>query len=160
MKEFIKNRIYVASLFFAKTYWRIAKPKTCGGRIIVVTDDKILLVQHRGSQTWNLPGGGISLDKNPAQETLRELYEETKIKLKSIDYQLGVYTTNGEGKRNTVFIFVKKLDQEITPSISLELKDAEWFAFDHLPQKTSPATLLRIAEFRKGEKDLEMDWLG
>ena len=48
---------------------------------MLICDNKILLVQHRRSHLWNLSGGGISPKKDPVQEVLRELYEETKIKV-------------------------------------------------------------------------------
>jgi 8-oxo-dGTP pyrophosphatase MutT (NUDIX family) len=83
MKEFSKNRIYATLLFLVKFYWKLFKPETFGARIILIQDKKVLLVQHRNSKFWNLPGGGIKKNENPETGTLRELFEETKSKLRT-----------------------------------------------------------------------------
>lgn len=111
MTEKVKDIVYNTSLFFAKTYWKIARPKTWGGRIILVVENEVLLVRHRRSKFWNLPGGGISPKKDSAQETLRELYEETKIKLDDVYYQLGTHNACSEGKCDTILVFISRKEK-------------------------------------------------
>lgn len=122
---------------------------------MLVAENEVLLVRHRRSQFWNLPGGGISPKKDPAREVLRELYEETKIKLDDVDYQLGTYGANGEGKRDTVLVFVKRINQKLIPKPSLEIADAQWFSINNLPEKTSPATRLRIGEYVSRKENIK-----
>lgn len=126
--------------------------------MILICGNEILLVRHRRSRFWNLPGGGISPHKDPILETLRELYEETKIIIDDVDYQLGKYDASAEGKRDTVFIFVKQIMKKIQPKISFELQDAQWFDVNQLPETTSPATRSRIHEYRKGLQEVLQKW--
>lgn len=158
MKNKVKNIIYRVILRSAKTYWKFVKPKTSGARIIVISQEHILLVQHRNSKYWTLPGGGIKKNEDPARGALRELYEETKIKIDSADYQLGRYDTSAEGKRDEVFIVVKETAEKIEPKVSFELHDARWFDVHDLPEHTSPATRLRIREYQKGLRDIDEVW--
>lgn len=159
MTEKTKDIIYSTALFFARWYWKILRPKTWGGRIVLVSGNEVLFVRHRRSQFWNLPGGGISPKKDPGQEVLRELYEETRIKLDDIDYQLGTYYSNGEGKRDTILVFIKNINQKIEPKSSFEIQDTQWFLCDSLPKNISPATRLRINEYVRGDKNIQRKWL-
>lgn len=47
-------------------------------------DRKVLVVSRYGDlENWNLPGGKAEPDENPLQTAIRELYEETGLKLDS-----------------------------------------------------------------------------
>jgi 8-oxo-dGTP pyrophosphatase MutT (NUDIX family) len=159
MTEKTKDIIYTTALFFARWYWKILRPKTWGGRIILVSRNEVLLVRHRRSQFWNLPGGGISPKKDPVSEVLRELYEETKIKINTADYQLGTYVANGEGNRDRILVFVKRIDETLTPKPSLEIADAQWVSVSNLHENISPATRLRINEYLQDDKNIQRKWL-
>lgn len=158
MEQRIKNRLYGISLFFAKLHWRLFKPATSGARMILVAKNKVFLVQHRNSHTWNLPGGGIKKNENPSKGALRELFEETKIQIESSDYLLGTYSSNQEGKRDTVYIFVKEIPEMLQPRPALELRDARWFSLDHLPETATRSTRSRIEEYQKGECGIQGSW--
>jgi hypothetical protein len=43
--------------------WRLTKPITVGGRLIMAQGDEILLVKHSYQPQWYLPGGGIKKDE-------------------------------------------------------------------------------------------------
>lgn len=138
----------------AKIYWKIFKPVTAGARIILVTDKKILLVQPRTMNYWNLPGGGIHKNEKPEHAAIRELYEEVKIEIQSTDYLLGTYTSSDEGKRDTVYIFIKKVLTELLPHPDIEIGRAEWFEFDNLPNTVTNRTKMRISEYLTGKKNI------
>ena len=170
MKNFIKNKVYTIVLKGAKMYWRIVKPVSQGARIILIQDGKVLLVQHRGSRTWNLPGGGIKKSEDPQQAALRELYEETRIVCHETDYLLGTYYSTREGKQDTIFIFVRDggftFEKEVYNHFSehgtsyhdIETEQSEWFPLNQLPDKTTPATKRRIQEYLDGKRDLVGEW--
>jgi 8-oxo-dGTP pyrophosphatase MutT (NUDIX family) len=158
MKEFSKNRLYGISLSIAKIYWKLFKPETFGARIIIISNKRVLLVQHRNSKFWNLPGGGINKNEDPEAGTLRELFEETKIKIDRADYLLGTYCSKAEGKRDKVFIYIKETDSDFIPKLSLEIKDAKWFPLDNLPETATPATRFRIGEYLRGLKNVDGVW--
>lgn len=153
MKNWIKNILYKTALFIMKLYWRVFKPKTYGARIILVTDTKVFLVQPRTTNFWNIPGGGIGKKEDPESGALRELYEETKIKIDSTDYLLGTYTSSDEGKHDTIYFFVKKLDSELIAKPDVEIGQAGWFAFGQLPEGTTARTKMRIQEYLDGGKN-------
>jgi 8-oxo-dGTP pyrophosphatase MutT (NUDIX family) len=92
-----------------KIYWRIFKPKTYGVKVLIRHPDnpeKVLLVRHSyGNKTlWNIPGGGYKPKKEtPEEAAVREVREELNIALENPQI-IGLYETDGEGKRDTVTI--------------------------------------------------------
>lgn len=52
-------------------------------RLVVVANGQLLLVKSwLGNDQWGLPGGGLHSREEPVTGALRELYEETHLKLK------------------------------------------------------------------------------
>jgi len=43
----------------AQLYWFTVRPVTLGVRVLMVSDEKVLLVRHSYQQAWFLPGGGV-----------------------------------------------------------------------------------------------------
>ena len=164
MKERLKDLIYGTALFFAKLHWRICKPVTFGSRVILINKEKFLLVQHRRSKTWNLPGGGIKKHENPELAGIRELYEETGLKIENMDYLLGTYISKGEGKHDTIYIYVKNTDENILENtkinLAMELQDAGWFDYNNLPETITKNTKYRIDEYLAGKRDIDGLWGG
>jgi 8-oxo-dGTP diphosphatase len=62
---------------------------------------RILVVVHRNSRAWNLPGGKIEHDEAPETAARREVKEETGVLLKSLrlihedDFAIGEITWHG-----------------------------------------------------------------
>lgn len=158
MQERFKDIFYIGSLSLMKVYWRVMKPITHGARILLVSGDQVLLVRHRRRIVWNLPGGGINVSEDPAIGALRELHEETEIKLDAVDYCLGTYCAKSEGKRDTVYVFVKTIPEKIAPKCALEIQEAKWFSVTDLPEHTSQATRYRVGEYQKGFKNIDGFW--
>lgn len=53
-------------------------------RVLVVADGKLLMVKSwLGTNQWGLPGGGLHKNEDPTAGALRELREETGVKLKA-----------------------------------------------------------------------------
>lgn len=53
-------------------------------RILVTNKDKVLLVRSwLGDGRWHLPGGGLKHNEDPKAGALRELFEETGLKIES-----------------------------------------------------------------------------
>ncbi len=155
MKNAIKNLIYKTAYIIIRVYWRVFKPVTHGARILLVTDTKILLVQPRALKYWNIPGGGIKRKENPEQGAIRELYEETGIKIDSVDYLLGTYISSDEGKHDTIYFYIKRVEQELSTQNDIEIGNSGWFHFDQLPDGTTSRTKMRIQEYLEGMRNIE-----
>ena len=142
---------------FFRVYWRTFKPKTYGSRAIITHENNILLVKNINVSYWLFPGGMMDAGENPEQCLLRELKEELNLSELNIGYKLVEYTSNREGKKDTIYIFIIKL---ISPVFQRqwELEDAQWFDLDNLPSNMSPAGLRRIKEYRAGDQNVLAEW--
>lgn len=140
-----------------RSYWKIFRPKTYGSRAIILHENNILLVRNIDANYWSLPGGKIESGETPEQCLVRELKEELNLAVQYVDYKLGEYISEKEGKRDTVHIFVVRLLSSYFKK-QWELEDARWFNLTQLPQNTSPATSRRIIEFQRNEKGLMNQW--
>lgn len=162
MKEKIKNIIYGTVLFFAKLYWQIFKPKTYGARVLLVNNNQVFLVRPRGGNYWNLPGGGIKKHENPELAGIRELYEETGLQIKNTDYLLGTYVSKDEGKHDTIYVYIKNVDEKFLENtkinLEIELQDARWFDGNNLPETITRRTKYRIDEYLTGKREVHGLW--
>lgn len=106
-----------------------------------------------------MPGGGIKKHETPEQAAIREVKEETGINIEQLDYLLGVYSNNKEGKRDTVYCFVVEFEQKPRFNkgrFNFEISDLVFANFDNLPEKTSQSTQQRLAEYLSGERSSEI----
>lgn len=169
MKERIKNIIYITAVTAAKVYWKTIKPRTYGARVLLVHSstpqvgaqngkESVLLVRPRNAKYWNLPGGGISRTEDPTIGALRELREETGISGTEVQYELGVYQSNIEGKRDTIHIVVAQVNDTRIPKLEIEIAEAKWFPLDALPETATKPTRYRIEEYRAGYKHIRGIW--
>ena len=74
------------------TAFRIKRPLTIGARGVIHNrkKDTVLLVRHRYSSGWELPGGGVEVGESTLEALAREVEEETGVQCKSTKI-LGVY---------------------------------------------------------------------
>lgn len=59
------------------------RPRTCGA---LIQDNVILMVQHvePSRSYWTLPGGGIEAGESPAEAAMREVWEETGLRVRAM----------------------------------------------------------------------------
>lgn len=157
MRLKMQKILYKITHPFVLMYWQLFKPKTYGSRALVLYNSSILLVKNIGVKHWSLPGGKIDLKETPEKCIKRELQEELNIFNVKIEYKLGEYFSDREGKRDTVFIFVISLDNNNFEK-QWELSEAQWFELDNLPQDISPACQRRINEYKEGKRNLKLFW--
>lgn len=149
-----------------KKYWCLFSIKTKGVRVILIKDNKILLLQHRYNDLWVLPGGQLSKDENVYIGGKREVAEETPYVIDSFSCNLGIYKNRNSGKNDEVTVLVsknfrvnnnKKLKDRLISFI--EIKEIKWFDFDNLSKNVSSATRRRISEYLKSPKNqIFGDW--
>lgn len=110
--------------------------------LITNKENEILLVRSWfGHQNWSLPGGGIQRVESPAEAAVREIHEETGIRVGIDDLQmLGTFNNPDPKKPYTVACF-KAVIPKRTPYLAkhrrIEMLDVAWFSLDALPKDRS-----------------------
>jgi len=107
---------------------------------IVITreaEPKVLLIQ-RGDQPfkggWAFPGGFMNMDETTEQCAIRELEEETGLRLLKIQ-QIGAYSkVDRDPRGRTVTVaYLAIVDEPIAVTGQDDAAKAEWFSIDELP---------------------------
>lgn len=121
-----------------KVWWRIAKPRLVGCRVLAFdADGRLLLVRHSyGSGKWMTPGGGIARGEDPAAAGARELQEETGCTLDRVRKVARVEEPLS-GATNVVYIIAGRSQGTPKPN-GHEIVEAQFFAPDALPQDMPP----------------------
>ena len=128
----------------------VCRPATVDGALIDATSKKILLIQRSTGpfkDKWALPGGYVNFDENVGQAVVREVWEETGLKVK-VQSMFGVYSTPDRDPRQTITtVFILKLiGGKIRPSN--ETSKVEWFPMNKLPKLAFDHKVI-ISDLRK-----------
>lgn len=101
---------------------------------------QVLLVKGvLSSGKWSLPGGGAKRGETMEQAAKRELYEETGIKVKNIEY-IGRLTPELVSIHYVAPLFkttAETADLPLKPHNPLEIAEIAWFDADKLPKDLS-----------------------
>lgn len=112
--------------------------------IINPEDKKILLIKHKKNRKWTQPGGHIEYDETPEEAALREVYEETGLKVKLLgdrfpreeDYirPLGIQKNRHSNGETHVDIIYAAIPNHSTEEIlnAEESDDIGWFSREEL----------------------------
>ena len=107
---------------------------------IVITKEaepKVLLIQ-RGDQPfrgcWAFPGGFMNMDETTEQCAIRELEEETGLKL-DIMHQIGAYSkVDRDPRGRTITVaYLAIIDKPVQVNGQDDAAKAEWFPINNLP---------------------------
>ncbi len=100
--------------------------------------NSILLIKRKHypyKGKWALPGGFVNIDEDLEDAAIRELEEETGIKVNKMKQLFTVGTPNRDPRGRTItvvyFTFVDKATRTIA---SDDADDASWFLLDQIPQ--------------------------
>jgi 8-oxo-dGTP pyrophosphatase MutT (NUDIX family) len=98
------------------------------GTIIVSPRERYLLVRGRATGKWSFPKGHKEFDEDPLTCAMRELYEETGIRLG------GQRPTLGPIRLKAAYYFVFRPDREFQPVIydTNEVTDVRWFTLQEI----------------------------
>ena len=108
---------------------------------IVITreaDAKVLLIQ-RGDDPykgcWAFPGGFMNMDETTEQCAIRELEEETGLKVKDV-HQIGAYSkVDRDPRGRTITVaYLAVIDEPISVVGQDDAAKAEWWPLSALPQ--------------------------
>jgi ADP-ribose pyrophosphatase YjhB (NUDIX family) len=119
---------------------------------MLIRNDEVVLVRHRYGNLWVLPGGRQEKKENSADAGKREVKEECNIEVLSFDRTLGIYENTHQHRNDTVTVMVSTNWVDHGQKTRLEILDRSLFNLHDLPQSTSAATKLRIAEYLSGEQ--------
>ena len=107
---------------------------------IVITKEvepKVLLVQRGGEPfkgCWAFPGGFMDMDETTEQCAIRELEEETGLKVTEV-HQIGAYSkVDRDPRGRTVSVsYLAIMDYPMPVKGQDDAEKAEWWALDNLP---------------------------
>lgn len=120
--------------------------RSFGARILLIKDNKILLVKHTYQPGWYTIGGAVDRGETPLEAIHRELKEEVGVSLLKPPKLFSIYYTNFEKRDDYVALYVgSDYEQEIVHSN--EIAEQQWFKLDDLPNDITPATQRRIEEY-------------
>lgn len=158
MKNKFYNLLIKSARFFLSFYWRLTKPLTIGVRLFVLDEEEnFLLVRHRGTDQWYLPGGEVKKKETLIDALKREIKEEIGVSLENESIEIfGCYSSFKEGKNDHIIVFSTK-NPTVLGINSIEIDACSFFSYKALPKNISPGTYRRICEYMK-KIPLSSEW--
>jgi 8-oxo-dGTP pyrophosphatase MutT (NUDIX family) len=130
-----------------------------GVRVLVVRENQVLLVTHwHAPWVWLLPGGGVDKGESPQDAAVREVVEETGLRIRSLGGLVGTYRGRWGARDKVAVYFARDFDGSLALAPSLEIMGRSWFDMDHLPDEIAKSSLKRIQAFRAGVRDERGAW--
>ena len=116
------------------------RPAVTADCIVMTRDDdpKVLLIE-RGREPfkgcWAFPGGFMNMDETTKQCAIRELEEETGLKVKDIQ-QLGAYSkVDRDPRGRTITVaYLAFVDKPLPVKGQDDAAKAQWFSIKNLPK--------------------------
>jgi ADP-ribose pyrophosphatase YjhB (NUDIX family) len=116
---------------------RLVEPRFTVTAGAVITDEggRVLLLNHvfRTGSGWGIPGGFMEKGEQPEEALRRELREEIGLELERAE--IAVVRTLRTPRQVEIIFRCRPLG--VAKEQSFEIKSAEWFALENLPQGLS-----------------------
>jgi 8-oxo-dGTP diphosphatase len=111
--------------------------------VLLVSENAVLLVNHRRSGLWLPTGGHVEPDEAPQVTAQRELEEELGLLLPLEQFKVRFITvtqTVGQERHTDVSLwYILSVARGIVlKPCTEEFTDVQWFAFDQVPTATDP----------------------
>jgi 8-oxo-dGTP pyrophosphatase MutT (NUDIX family) len=141
----------------AKVYWRIFQPLNFGVQLMLIRDEKIVLVRHSYKPGWYFPGGGVKKKETVEMAARREAMEEVGGTLGEL-HLFGIYA-NLHGPTSDHITVLRCHDFTLNGQSDAEIDEVKWFPLDQLPPDLNLGARRRIAAYQQGDHWPELaDW--
>ena len=107
----------------------MTRPRACGA---LIHNNSILMVRHvePSRSYWTLPGGGVEAGESPAEAAVREVWEETSLRVQSVRLLWeGNYGHGGRTSPEYCYLVELEVDGNGPAAVALGLDHEE----AHLP---------------------------
>ncbi|TDQ46006.1 NUDIX hydrolase [Actinorugispora endophytica] len=108
---------------------------------------QVLAIQRRDDGRWVPPGGVLELDEDPNAGVVREVWEETGVKVRP-GKLVGIYKNMPLG---VVSIAIRCTVEEGTPTASDEATQARWIDLDEARALMPQARLIRVLDSQRDD---------
>lgn len=107
---------------------------TLGTCVAVINEGQILLTKRRDFEVWSLPGGGLDGGESVAEGAIREVLEETGLKVE-LTQMIGIYSRlqGWNDGSHTVLFAAKPLTHDLLIQPS-EVVEARYFHPSEIPE--------------------------
>ncbi len=137
---------------------RFSARTTLGVRALVTDPSgRVLLVRHGYVPGWYFPGGGVEAHESAAEAAVREVFEETAIRIAGRPRLISLHVNPRVSGRDHVAFFHCDTDEVQAFARPGEIAEVGFFAPGLLPEGVTGATARRIAEFVEGRPPAR-DW--
>ena len=120
--------------------YKYPRPAVTGDCIVITkeVDAKVLLIQRADEPykgCWAFPGGFLNMDETTEQCAIRELEEETGLKVNDV-HQIGAYSKVDRDPRGRIITvaYLAIIDSPISVLGQDDAAKAEWWPLSALPQ--------------------------
>ncbi len=142
----------------ATIYWKIFRPQTFGVKLLLINENKVLLVEHSYTKGYHLPGGGVKSGEMFDRALKREILEELGLEINNLQL-FGVYQNTKQGKIDTVITFISTTPVDLNKAkLSNEINHADFYSLDILPTNISPGSRKRIQEYLSNNFPITKKW--
>jgi 8-oxo-dGTP pyrophosphatase MutT (NUDIX family) len=141
------NRLLQLAYGLMRFKWWLLRPVTIGVRILLVQDQKVVLVQHSYQKGWQFPGGGVKWGETLAAAAIREAREEVGAQLVGEPILFGLYINVSQGKSDHVVLFLSETFVLGQPTDRWEIQRCESFDLSALPPELGVSYRRRLQEY-------------
>lgn len=133
-----------------------------GVGVMIIDDNKILL-GHRSAtrkdtggifepDTWTLPGGKQEYEETVYETAIREVKEETNLKIKNPI----VFSVSDDFQSDRHFVTIEMIAKEYTGKLKImeptKEDDWQWFDLDNLPENIYSPSRVFIEKYKESQK--------
>ena len=131
-----------------KIYQFILRPINLGVRVMLIQDEKVMLVRHVYQDGWFMPGGGMKRKETIEQAARRECQEEVGVEMQKLEL-FGIFSNFTEWKSDHIVLFLSE-EFTMTDKKDSEIAEKRFFLLDNLPESLGKGHRRRLQEYQSG----------